>query len=66
MHPRLKEWPCGLHPARSFRLGFPGGLLGRPANEKAMLVMPAGYPAPGAMVPDIHRKPLDAIAVWKE
>ena len=47
-------------------MGFLGELLGRPSNEKAMLVMPVGYPAPGAMVPDIHRKPLDAIAVWKE
>jgi iodotyrosine deiodinase len=46
-------------------MGFLGELLGRPANEKAMLVMPVGYPAPGAQVPDIARKPLDAIAVWR-
>jgi iodotyrosine deiodinase len=46
-------------------MGFLGELLGRPANEKAMLVMPVGYPAPGAEVPDLSRKPLDRIAVWK-
>lgn len=47
-------------------MGFLGELLGRPPHEKAMLVMPVGYPAPDARVPDIHRKGLDAIAVWKE
>ena len=46
-------------------MGFLGELLGRPANEKAMLVMPVGYPAPGAQVPDLSRKPLDQIAVWR-
>ncbi len=39
-------------------------LLGRPANERATLVMPVGYPAPDARVPDLERKPLDEIAVW--
>ncbi len=46
-------------------MGFLGELLERPANEKAMLVMPVGYPAPDAQVPDIARKPLDDIAVWR-
>ncbi|MSR03508.1 MAG: nitroreductase family protein [Gemmatimonadetes bacterium] len=46
-------------------MGFLAELLGRPANEKAMLVMPVGYPAPGALVPDLTRKPLDTIAIWK-
>ena len=46
-------------------MGFLGDLLQRPANEKAMLVMPVGYPAADAAVPDLTRKPLDAIAVWK-
>jgi nitroreductase len=46
-------------------MGFLGELLERPANEKAMLVMPVGYPAPDAQVPDITRKPLDQIAVWR-
>jgi len=47
-------------------MGFLGELLERPPNEKAMLVMPVGYPADDAHVPDIARKPLEEIAVWKE
>jgi iodotyrosine deiodinase len=43
-------------------MGFLGELLERPPNEKAMLVMPVGYPAADARVPDLARKPLDAIA----
>ena len=46
-------------------MGFLGELLGRPVNEKAMLVMPVGYPATGAKVPNLARKSLDAIAVWR-
>lgn len=46
-------------------MAFLGELLGRPANEKAMLLMPVGYPAEGAKVPDLSRKPLDEIAVWR-
>ncbi len=47
-------------------MGFLGELLHRPANERAMLVMPVGYPAADAQVPDIERKPLDELVVWKE
>lgn len=46
-------------------MGFLAELLGRPSNEKAMLVMPVGYPESGAKVPDLERKSLDEIAVWK-
>lgn len=46
-------------------MGFLAQLLRRPQNEKAMLVMPVGYPAPDARVPDLTRKPLEAIAVWR-
>lgn len=46
-------------------MGFLGDLLGRPANEKAMLVMPVGYPAAGARVPDLSRKALDQIALFR-
>jgi nitroreductase len=45
-------------------MGFLSELLRRPANEKAMLVMPVGYPAADARVPDLQRKALDEIAVW--
>ncbi|CAN5806648.1 nitroreductase family protein [soil metagenome] len=46
-------------------MAFLGELLARPANEKAFLVMPVGYPATGARVPDLARKSLDDIAVWR-
>jgi len=47
-------------------MGFLGELLDRPANERAMLVMPVGYPAAGARVPDLVRKPLSDISAWRE
>ncbi|KAJ3060342.1 hypothetical protein HDU98_003692, partial [Podochytrium sp. JEL0797] len=31
-------------------------LLGRPKNEKVQLLLPVGYPAKNATVPDLHRK----------
>jgi nitroreductase len=46
-------------------MGFLAELLERPANERAYLIMPVGYPAPDAQVPDIHRKPLADIAVFR-
>ncbi|CAB0037742.1 unnamed protein product [Trichogramma brassicae] len=38
-------------------------LLGRPANEKLALLLPIGYPAADATVPDLQRKQLDDILV---
>lgn len=46
-------------------MNFLRQLLDRPANEKAMLVMPVGYPAPDATVPDIQRKAIEEIAIWR-
>lgn len=46
-------------------MGFLAELLGRPANEKAYLLLPVGYPAPDARVPAIERLPLSDIALWK-
>ena len=46
-------------------MGFLAELLERPTNERAMLVMPVGYPARDAKVPDLRRKPLTEIAVWR-
>lgn len=40
-------------------------LLGRQANEKLMLLLPIGYPANDALVPDIKRKPLEDIMIMK-
>ncbi|XP_047108847.1 iodotyrosine deiodinase 1 isoform X1 [Schistocerca piceifrons] len=38
-------------------------LLGRPANEKLTLLLPVGYPADDATVPDLKRKPLEDILI---
>lgn len=38
-------------------------LLGRPMNERLTLLLPVGYPAPDATVPNLARKPLDEILV---
>jgi iodotyrosine deiodinase len=46
-------------------MGFLSELLERPANEKAFLVMPVGYPAHDARVPALDRKPLHDIAVFR-
>jgi iodotyrosine deiodinase len=45
-------------------LGFLNDILGRPANERPFLLLVVGLPAEGAMVPDIGKKPLDAIATF--
>jgi iodotyrosine deiodinase len=47
-------------------MGFLTKLLRRPENEKPFLLMPVGYPAADARVPDLSRKLLDEIAVWFE
>lgn len=39
-------------------MGFLQRILGRPANERPFLLIPVGYPADGAMVPAISKKPL--------
>jgi iodotyrosine deiodinase len=39
-------------------MGFLRNVLGRPENERAVVVIPVGYPAPGATVPEIAKKPL--------
>ena len=41
---------------------FLGEILGRPANERAVMILVAGHPAADATVPDISKKPLDSIA----
>lgn len=47
-------------------MGFLNGILGRPARERPFLLLVVGYPAAGATVPDITKKPLDAIATFIE
>lgn len=43
-------------------MGFLRDLLGRGAHEKPIMIVVAGYPAPGAMVPEIDKKPFDTVA----
>ena len=40
---------------------FLGEILDRPKNERPFLLIPVGYPAPDATVPDIKKKPLDEV-----
>ncbi|MDE3153684.1 MAG: nitroreductase family protein [Acidobacteriota bacterium] len=46
-------------------MGFLADILGRPKNEKPYLLIPVGYPAADAVVPDIAKKPLDEIRIRK-
>jgi nitroreductase len=46
-------------------MGFLTKVLARPEHERAYLLLPVGYPAPGCVVPGILRKPLDEILVWR-
>src|SRR4051794_33941766 len=45
---------------------FLGELLGRPANERPFILIPVGYPAHDAVVPDLVRKPLEEIVARYE
>ena len=47
-------------------MGFLSSLLERPDNERPYLLLVAGYPAPGARVPDIERKDLGEIATFMD
>lgn len=44
-------------------MGFLRQILGRPENERPYVVIPVGYPAADATVPDLARKPLPEILV---
>ncbi len=45
-------------------MNFLADLLERPKNERAFLLLPVGYAAKNAFVPDIQRKPLEEISVF--
>ena len=47
-------------------MGFLSEILERPEHEVAMLLMPVGYPADNAEVPDIHRKSIEEISIFIE
>lgn len=69
---------CGMFIACVHRMGlatlthtpspmaFLSKILGRPQNERAFILFPVGYPTADATVPDIQRKTLDQVAVFKE
>ncbi len=68
---------CGLFIAALHHMGlatlthtpspmrFLSDILGRPANEQPYILFPIGYPAEDATVPDLKRKDLGEIAVWR-
>lgn len=45
-------------------MDFLCSILNRPVNEKPWLLIPVGYPADGAMVPDISRKSTEEVICW--
>lgn len=47
-------------------MNFISEVLERPENEKPILLIPVGYPSDEVTVPDIHRKPLEEVAVFYE
>jgi len=46
-------------------MGFLSEVLERPPNERPVMLVVTGYPAPGAVVPKLRRKPLGAIATFR-
>lgn len=45
-------------------MNFLQKILKRPENERPFLLIPVGFPAEGAEIPDISRKNLEEISVW--
>ncbi len=47
-------------------MNFLQKILNRPENERPFLLLPVGYPAEAARVPDLKRKPAEEVIVWYE
>ncbi len=47
-------------------MGFLRDILQRPKHEHAMLLLPVGYPAEGARVPDLMRKRLEEVSDFRD
>jgi nitroreductase len=47
-------------------MGFLTRILGRPSNERPFVLLPVGHVAEGCTVPDLRRKTLDEVSVFKE
>jgi len=63
--PHITDAPYGLATLTHTPspMGFLTRLLGRPRNERPALLVPVGYPAPDATVPDLERRRLDEVLV---
>ncbi len=46
-------------------MNFLGEILGAEPGEKAFLLLPVGYPAAGALVPDLSKRPLESVLSWR-
>lgn len=46
-------------------MGFLNKVLGRPSNERAVILLVVGHPAPDAEVPNLSRKSLEEIASFQ-
>ena len=47
-------------------MNFLAKILERPANERAYILFPVGYPANEVYVPNITRKPLEEVSLFFE
>jgi iodotyrosine deiodinase len=45
-------------------MNFLQKILQRPENEKPFLLLPVGYPADDAVVPDLQRKSIEEVVAW--
>jgi hypothetical protein len=45
-------------------MGFLNEICGRPANEKAYVLLVAGYPVEACQVPVIAKKALSEVSSW--
>ncbi|CAN5908246.1 nitroreductase family protein [soil metagenome] len=45
-------------------MNFLTKILARPDNERPFLLLPVGFPAESAQVPDLRRKGLEEVVVW--
>lgn len=45
-------------------MAFLQKILKRPENEKPFLLLPVGYPAKDAQVPNLRKKRLEEVSVW--
>jgi nitroreductase len=46
-------------------MGFLNEILGRPRNERPFVLLPIGHPADDCEVPDLQRKTLDDVALYR-